>query len=237
MNLILLDPGDFIDQERVCLTDRRFEHIRSVLRATEEDRLRVGLLGGLVGYGTVKRLSDKAVELVVLLNEPPPAPLDITLILALPRPKCLRRVLQSVSAMGVKSIYLIRTRRVEKSYWSSPHLSSESVHKYLRLGLEQGCDTVAPKVEKRLLFRPFVEDELPILTKDKARFVAHPVADRPLPCGRVQRSTVVAIGPEGGFIDFELDLLKKQGFTPVSFGPRPLRVEDAVTIAVCRLGM
>ena len=237
MNLILLSPEDYVDNERVRLTDRRFEHIHSVHRAEVGDRLRIGLLDGLVGYGTVVKLSNVEVELEVVLNESPPAPLDLTLILALPRPKCLRRILQSVSAMGVKSIYLIRTRRVEKSYWSSPHLSPESISWYLRLGLEQGRDTVVPKVEKRLLFRPFVEDEIPVLTKKKSCYVAHPTAQRSFPRVPLQKSAIVAIGPEGGFIPFELDLLERHGFIPVSFGPRPLRVEDAVVISVCRLGM
>ncbi len=235
MNLVLLFPEDFITGTTVRLTDRRLDHIRLVHRAEVGDRLRVGLLDGLAGHGIVAGISNVCVELEVELNELPPAPLDITLLLALPRPKCLRKVLQSVAAMGVKTIYIMRTRRVEKSYWSSPHLSPESIRKYLLLGLEQGCDTVLPRVEKRLLFRPFVEDEVPNLTKNKKCYVAHPSADKSFPRQPSSHSKVVAIGPEGGFVQFELDLFAAQGFTPASFGPRPLRVEDAVVVTISRL--
>ena len=63
MNIILLAPEDWLDENTVCLDDRRHEHIRGILKAQMGDSLRVGLLGGLRGSGTVVKLSDEHTHL------------------------------------------------------------------------------------------------------------------------------------------------------------------------------
>jgi RsmE family RNA methyltransferase len=158
----------------------------------------------------------------------------LTLILALPRPKVLRRVLRSVSALGVKKIILLNCFRVEKSFWQSPFLNESSVKEQLILGLEQGRDTVLPEVLLRPLFKPFVEDEVPALIKGTLSLVAHPTATAPCP-REINRATTLAIGPEGGFIPYEIDKLVACGFTPVQMGERILSVETVVPALIARL--
>ncbi|RYZ96209.1 MAG: 16S rRNA (uracil(1498)-N(3))-methyltransferase, partial [Moraxellaceae bacterium] len=43
------------------------------------------------------------------------------------------------------------------------------------------------------------------------------------------------IGPEGGFIPYEIDLLNKQGFEVVNLGERIMRVETVVPYLLGRL--
>ena len=235
LNLILLFPEDFTDQEgRVRLSGRRLKHVLDVHRASLGDELCVGLANGNIGTGRVTRLDEQVLEMDVLLDHIPLPALPLTLILALPRPKVLRRVLRSVSSMGVKKIFLLNAFRVEKSYWDSPVLGPESVREQLVLGLEQSRDTILPEVRLRPLFKPFVEDELPGLIKDTLPIVAHPVASAPCPRD-VKRAVTLAIGPEGGFIPYEIDKLVACGFTPVQMGERELSVETAVPALISRL--
>ena len=124
MNIILLAPEDWLDENTVCLDDRRHEHIRGILKAQMGDSLRVGLLGGLRGSGTVVKLSDEHTHLQVDLVDPPLPRHPCDLILALPRPKMLRRVFRTAAEMGVAHLYLINSARVEKSYWQSPALAT-----------------------------------------------------------------------------------------------------------------
>ena len=234
MNLILLEKNDFITEDRVCLKERRLEHILAVHRAETGEQLRVGALNGKMGTGMVTRIDTESVELRIKLTEQPPPPLKVTLLLALPRPKMLKRVLQTVTSLGVKQIYLINSYRVEKSFWGSPLLQSEKLREQLLLGLEQARDTVLPEVHLRQRFKPFVEDELPELSQGTKALVAHPASEQNAPLER-NLPTTLAIGPEGGFIPYEIDKLGACGFIPFSLGERILRVETAVPVLLSRL--
>lgn len=235
MNLILLFHDDFKNGvERVSLRGRRLQHVREVHRASVGDRLCVGLLDGLLGTGKVTRIDDEALEMDIDLDREPPSPLDVTLILALPRPIVLKRILLSTCSMGVKRIILLNTRRVEKSYWKSPALSEEKIQEQLILGLEQARDTILPQVLLRPQFKPFVEDELPGMIKGTLPLVAHPEAGELCP-RNAGCPVALAIGPEGGFIPYEIEMLEACGFKSVSIGERILRVETAVPVLLSRL--
>ncbi|BBM02552.1 ribosomal RNA small subunit methyltransferase E [Microbulbifer sp. GL-2] len=179
MNLIVLQETDFIDSTHVRLSDRRLEHIVKVHRAAPGQQLRVGLLNGEIGFGEIIALTDQQVELRVELQSNPPPPLPLTLILALPRPKMLKRIIQHITALGVKKLVLLNSYRVEKSYWQTPWLEPDKLSEQCLLGLEQAVDTQMPEIILRKRFKPFVEDELPELSADTVKMVAHPVGGRP----------------------------------------------------------
>jgi 16S rRNA (uracil1498-N3)-methyltransferase len=237
VNTLLLTPEELGSPQggRVRLPDdRRVAHVRTVHRAAVGDRLRVGVVGGRLGTGVVVAFTDTALELDVVLDRDPPPPVPLVVVLALPRPKVMRRVLQTVATLGVKRLCLTGAWRVEKSYWESPMLEEHALHAQLVLGLEQACDTELPVVTLHRRFKPFVEDELPKLANGHLGLVAHPAATRPCPRA-VDGPVTLAIGPEGGFTDYELGALAAQGLAPVSIGPRVLRVEQVVPALVGRL--
>jgi 16S rRNA (uracil1498-N3)-methyltransferase len=229
MNLILLFPDDFTDAAHVRLTGRRLTHVTSVHRAKPGDTLTVGIAGGGIGTGEVTRLDAEALEMRVTIDREPPPPAGVTLVLALPRPKVLNRTIAGATSLGVKRIYLINAWRVEKSYWKSPRLAEENLTLQRVLGLEQARDTVLPSIELKRFFRPFVEDELPAIIEGTRAVVPHPGAAEALTAS--DGPVTLAIGPEGGFIAEEIASLQRIGFTPVSLGPRILRVETAVAVA------
>lgn len=234
MNLILLFDDDFVGNQHVRLLGRRARHVLTVHRARVGDALRVGRVNGALGSGVITSLTDAALEMDVVLDQSPPPALPLTLLLALPRPKSLKKVLQVATAMGVKRIVLMATWRVEKSFWDSPVVSPDGLREQAVLGLEQACDTVVPAIELRRRFKPFVEDEVPALIRGTRALVAHPQATQP--CPRDVRSAVtLAVGPEGGFIPYEIELLQAHGFAAVALGTRRLRVEHAVPALLGRL--
>ncbi|HEY2775135.1 MAG TPA: 16S rRNA (uracil(1498)-N(3))-methyltransferase [Candidatus Binatia bacterium] len=233
MNLVLVDACE-IDGNVAVLRDRRARHILEVHRAEAGRTLKVGVLGGRIGTGLVRRADDEAVELEIALDTDPPAPLACTLVLALPRPRVMHRVLAGATSFGVKRIVLIGSQRVEKSYWKSPVLADEAIHRELVAGLEQGCDTMLPVVSKHVRFRPFVEDELAPLCEGTLALVAHPRTGQPCPRADGAPVTLV-VGPEGGFNEFELGMLESAGLRSVTLGPRPLRVENAIAALLGRL--
>jgi RsmE family RNA methyltransferase len=218
----------------VRLSGRRLQHVSSVHRAAVGDALVVGVANGRIGVGTVARIDAEMLEMDIALDRDPSAALPLTLVLAVPRPKVLNRVIASAASLGIKRIVLINTWRVEKSYWKSPRLSEENLRHQSILGLEQARDTVLPSIETRRFFRAFVEDELLTLARATRALVAHPHAHDACPRD-VREPVTLIIGPEGGFIDAEIASLERAGCTPVTIGERILRVETVVAFLAARL--
>jgi 16S rRNA (uracil1498-N3)-methyltransferase len=236
MNLLLLEQDDFQSDEshQTTITDaRRLKHIHQTLNLTVGDSIKVGVRDGLRGTAQVTAITSDSVTFNnFVLDTPPPAKIPLTLVLALPRPLVLRRLIMDVVTMGVERLVLLNSRCVEKSYWQSQVLD-EMPH-IVTLGLEQAGDTVAPVIELRPRFRPFVEDELPALVQGKTALVAHPYATAVAPIG-LTTPCLLVVGAEGGFIPFEIDLLQKSGCQSVSLGQRILRTETAVPLLIGRL--
>jgi len=234
MNLILLLKEDFVEEGRVRLQGRRLEHVRKVLRAACGDELCVGLLNDKIGTGKIIQLGQKMLEMEIALTKSPPKAFSLNLILALPRPIVLKRILLAVASMGVKKIVLLSSRRVEKSFWKSPVLEKKRLEEQLILGLEQAKDTVMPEVLLRDRFKPFVEDELSDIIKGTQPLVAHPEGVENFP-ENIQGPVTLMIGPEGGFIPYEIERLEACGFKSVRIGERILRVETVVPVLLSKL--
>jgi 16S rRNA (uracil1498-N3)-methyltransferase len=233
VNLLLLQPGELRPDGTARLGGRRAAHVAGVLRAVPGDRILAGVVGGRMGEADILSASSDEVVLRPALDREPPAPSPVSLLVAVPRPKILRKVLQAAASMGVKRIVLLGSWRVEKSYFASPFLAPDAIRAELLLGLEQGRDTRVPEVTVRRFFKPFVEDELDARFPERARLLAHPAGAPPLsglaPSGD---RAALAVGPEGGWTPYEAEELRRRGFAPFSLGPRVLRVDAAVPYAV-----
>lgn len=234
MNLILFTAEELGTHQHLTLKDHRFNHIRNIHRAKCGDFLRVGELNGLMGSGEIVAIDDTGVELAIELTDKPPAKIPLNIVLALPRPKMTRRIFRTVAELGVSELCVINSYKVEKSYWQSPSIHPESVNRYLVDGLQQAKDTVLPRVSFHSLFKPFVEDQLPAMCAGTNAFVAHPGIGQPAPRAGNEAITL-AIGPEGGFTDYEVDKFIACGFTGIDLGSRILRVETAIPVLVSRL--
>lgn len=236
MNLLLLDHTEIADGH-VLLDDRRAEHLRRVLKVEPGRVVSLGVLDGGVGIGEVVDVDGKAVKLRVGELAAPPEPFyEIDLVVALPRPQTLHRVLQSAATMGVRRLDLVNAWRVEKSYFSSPVLEPPNLRRHLVLGAEQGMKTRLPELGVHHLLVPFLRDRLDG-SAPRCRKIAHPEGEMsfadalPLAVDEL----VVAIGPEGGWIDRELETFASLGFEPVALGPWILRVEAAVVAALAQI--
>lgn len=234
MNLLLLDTEDLVTERRAVVRGRRRDHVAAVLRAAAGSSVIAGMMNGPVGRAEVLRIDEFEVELGLDLCDDPPPPAPVRLAVAVPRPKVLNRVIASATSFGVKDIALINSWRVEKSYWTSPRLEAVNLREQAVAGLEQARDTVLPRITLHRFFRRFVEEEVDTFAAGTRRLVAHPGAAAECPRGAATPLTF-AIGPEGGFIQAEIDSLVRAGFEPVTIGRRPLRVETAVAAVLGRV--
>ena len=234
LNLILVPAEQVGVEHRVVLKDRQAEHVQRILRASVGDSLRVGIVDGKIGTGVIEDIRPGEVTLTVQCDEAPPAPLPIRLVLAMPRPRVARRVIAAVTSFGVKQIALVGSYRVEKSYWDSPMVTDDSLFDACVLGLEQARDSVLPSITKHRRFKPFVEDILPDFAAGTVRYIGHLRYAEACPAG-VREPVTLAIGPEGGWTDYEIEQFQAAGFLPIHMGGRVLRVETAVSAILGRL--
>jgi 16S rRNA (uracil1498-N3)-methyltransferase len=234
VNLLLVETAELAADGTCTLTDRRAEHLRRVLGVSPGSTIRAGVIGGAIGTAEVLAIDGDSLTLRVAATAPPPPQLAVDLVLAIPRPKVLSRVIEACAAFGVRRIELTNAWRVDKSYLRSPRLEPSSLAHAARLGAEQGGTTHLPQIR--------VHDRLMGLLDAGsfaagARLIAHPgtppiecaIAD-PLPC-------TFAIGPEGGWIARELETFIERGFVACSLGAPILRVEAAVAAALAQLDL
>ena len=233
MNIVLLDPRQTESEIWPITSKRQLEHLKQHINVQVGDTLKVGIREGQRYLTEVVEVTEQVVKLKPIQIEPVPAKLPVTLIVAMPRPKVLRRLIMDSVTLGVEKIILLHSYRVDKSYWQTPFL--QQLDQYITLGLEQAGDTIAPKIEIYKRFKPFVEDVLPgLITAECPAYVAHPYADIKMPFA-IDHPCSIVIGPEGGFIPYEVDLLIKNGCQAVSLGNRIIRTETVIPYVLGRL--
>lgn len=238
MNLVLLFPEDFIEPQCVRLVDYRAKHIREIHRATVGKTLKAGLVNGGVGDGTIRRIDAESVELDVRIPEERPETPRVSLILALPRPQTLKKVLETVGTFGLHWLILVNTDRVQKSFFSSKLLQDAAWGRHLRLGMEQGGRTYLPEIVIEPSFHRFLP-KIESCFPQSIRVIAHPGDHGSLwntPIVQSPTSEIVcAIGPEGGWLDHEVRDFFDRGFLKICLGETVHRVENAVTALLSQI--
>ena len=232
MNRILISSDEPDGHGRVRLSDHRAAHILRVLRLGAGATLRVGVVNGPHGTAVIESVAGEGVDVRCTLEREAPSPPRIDLLLALPRPKVMKRLWAPLASLGLGRIIVTNAARVERNYFDTHWLEPEAYRPLLLEGLQQSGDTWLPAVDVRREFRPLVEDALDALCPGTLRLVGDPAAAAPvrdvpaLPGCRF----LLAVGPEGGWTDFELDLLARHGFARVSAGGGALRSDVACMV-------
>ncbi len=234
MNLLLLDSSEY-DGDRVELRDRRALHVADVLRAQPGERIRVGVVRESVGTAEVLSVEGDRLLLGAFALETITSPSPVRLVIALPRPKAVRRLLQTAASFGVDHIDLVNAWRVHKGYWDSPALGPDALLEQVWLGCEQGAHAWLPTIKTHRLLMPFLAE---LQEQDGPRLLAHPgsalwLGDVDLGPGAV----TFAIGPEGGWIEKELASLEGIGFQRISVSQATLRSEIALAATLAQWEM
>jgi len=230
VNLIILEPEEVDDRGGVTLVGARAAHLIDVLNVSPGKHVQIGVLDGPRGAGEVLEAGDGVVALRCdFETDAPPLP-RVDLLLALPRPKVMRRLWAQIAALGVGRIILTNAGRVARDYFAAHIVSPETYRPLLIEGLQQARDTRLPKVSVHKRLKVLIEDELDGMFSEGVRLVADPAASRsvseavgPHATGRI----LLAIGPEGGWNDFERELFAAHRFQAVGMGPRALRTDTA----------
>ena len=257
MNLLLISPKQVDATGVFHVSGRHAAHLIDVLHVTIGQQVRAGIENGQSGLATVVELSGDVVTLRFDLNIFEALKADrtfIDLVVAIPRPKAVSRLLFSLASLGVRRVDLVNAWKVDKSYLASPKLSADAISRELILGAEQGGQTRIPQVETHRLFRQFAWATLKdrLLKEHPLAFVCHPhnapwiedtwaralAQQRTVASGAEERSpprVCIAIGPEGGWTDRELGTFDQLGFNIVRIANGILRVDGACISALAQV--
>ena len=231
MNIILFNHEE-VQQATITVTDHRARHIIKTLRAKTGDTLITGEINGPKGTSRVQHIDKQTVSFDTITHNQQQSRPGIDLIMALPRPIMLKRVLAQVATFGVNHLFIINSNRVEKSFFSSSILQSEKIERRLLDGLEQASATALPTVSIHTRFRPFIEDVLPEqMTNYSHTALAHPNARDALHDIIPHNTTghiLLVIGPEGGWVEYEVSQFAALGIASFGMGERILRVDSVV---------
>ena len=235
MNRILFEHGEIIDGA-ATIDDARAEHILRVLHGEVGQTLKTGEIDGLVGTGVIAAIDGARVTVRLEHRYEALAPWA-DLILAPPRPRVFKRLLPQLAALGVRNIFLVGARKVEKDFWGATVLKEENYRPLLIDGLMQAGTAALPILHVRRNLRKFLAEELHAALPSTRRVIAHPYATggKPADCGNAaiakNDTLTLAVGPEGGWTDDEVSLFESHGFSRFSLGPRILRT-DTATVAL-----
>src|SRR3954470_2274457 len=198
MNLVLVERDEISATGEVTLSGPRAAHLLNVLRVEPGDGVRVGVVDGPCGVATVRAIEDGGVRLSCVFDSATPPRPSVDLLLAVPRPKVMRRLWAQIAALGVGRIILTNAEKVERNYFDTHILSPDTYRPLLLEGLQQARDTRLPAVSIHRQFKVRIEDQLDALFGAGLRLVADPSAERPMAeavrAGAGQR-VLLAIGP------------------------------------------
>lgn len=251
MNRILFEQSE-IEGGIAVFGGVRAEHVVKVLHGEVGQILKTGEINGLIGSSVIESIEETAgggytIRAKVAHDRESLRPW-VDLVLAPPRPRVMKRLLPQLATMGAGRIVLVGAKKVEKDFWGATLLKEENYRPLLVEGLMQAGTSILPSLETRRNFRKFVREELETAFPGSGiRMVAHPYAKTgsvpgetpktPIKTGSVPEAgrMLLAVGPEGGWTEEEVELLEECGFARYSLGERILRTDTALIALLARL--
>jgi len=223
-----LHPG-----QTVALADDVGHYLSRVLRVTEGQTV-VAFNGDGTDYvGDVCRLDRGVLGLRVSSRLPARAEsnLRITLVQAVSRGERMDLSLQKATELGVFAVRPVFSSRTEVRL-EPDKLERRMLHwrKVLISSCEQSGRARLPELLPAQPLTDWAQQ-----TADSARLVLSPDAEKSLASINIAGALELAVGPEGGFDDREMELLGRHGVLPVHMGPRVLRTETAGPAAIAIL--
>ncbi len=226
MNIILFEEEEL--SRPLPPGDPRGLHLRKVLHARRGDGFAAGIVGGGIGEIVIQGIQgDEVFFRYTPRGEAPPL-LPLELIVGAPRPLVTRRLLKDLTSLGARALHFVTAELGEKSYLQSRVWEQEERRRSLLEGAQQAGTTLLPQVR----LHHGLEACLAELPRDWDRFVLDPQRGE-LSAGRCRPragSAVLAVGPERGWTDRELDLFSAAGFVFLRMGERILRTESAALV-------
>ncbi len=216
----------FVVGGKALLTEQARHHAGRVLRMKAGDRAVLFDGKGLEAAGPIHfEGKDAWIDVQSVSCPPVESPVAITLVQALVSPEKMDWIIEKAVETGVSRIVIVPARR------SMTKLAGDRLQKRLEHWLSVAVSACAQSGRTRVPEISFMHFEQALDLKADARIVLAPAASTPPKAANLS-SCLLAVGPEGGFDDEEIQAALDKGWQCALIGPRVLRTETAGIVAV-----
>ena len=228
--------ADEVEGDRAALVGRHAAHLARVLRAEVGQEFDVAT-GDAVRRARVASVDDERVEFDLgdIISARIEAP--ITLLLAVFKFDRFEWAIEKCTELGVSRIVPVLARRTDIHLAKTAIKRAERWRKIAREASEQSRRVSVPGVAEPVRLKQallFEADVRCVLSETETFTSLGDVLD-----GASEHASIaLAVGPEGGWSEEELEAFAASGWTSVSLGERILRAETAamVGVAAARMG-
>ncbi|GAA0718865.1 16S rRNA (uracil(1498)-N(3))-methyltransferase [Clostridium malenominatum] len=225
-------PEEFIFEEEAIIEGDDVKHIYKVLRLSLGEKVTINNCNGQEYLGVIKEITKKEVrvELKEKLHINNESSVEIYLFQGLPKSSKMDLIVQKNCELGIREITPIITERV---IVKSEIGEYKKLDRWVRIALEaskQSKRTLIPKINSPIEFEELLDklkemDLIVVPYENEEGFgiknLVGTLRDKEI------KKVGVIIGPEGGFEEKEIQVLRSIGAHIVTLGPRILRTETA----------
>jgi 16S rRNA (uracil1498-N3)-methyltransferase len=215
----------------VMLPDSEAQHAIRVMRVQVGDELELFDGKGHQCRATVTETGRNRCQChadpVESVNREPTISVDLGI--ALPKPDRSRELIERLTELGVRCVTPLITTRTQRP-------PSDSLLEKLTRSVVEACKQCG-RNHLMEIRSPALANEFFATADYGTKLIAHPSSDA-VSLGSVvteawdsqDNSFVVAVGPEGGWTEEEIQSARGHGFTPVGLGRRIYRIETAAVV-------
>jgi len=234
---IVIAPGQ-LQQQQIVLTSQQQHYLMRVLRLRRGDRF-IAMDGK--GQWWLAVLAETTAQILEQMQVQTELPVEITLIVALPKGNGFDEVVRACTELGVNCFAPVKSDR------TLLHPSPQKLDRWRRIAVEAAEQSERQIVPTILDPVPFSTGLLSVTGDRKYICVARGNAPHLLESlqltippsspskGRLGGSIVIATGAEGGWTTNEVENAIASGFQPVSLGKRILRALTAPIVVVAQI--
>jgi 16S rRNA (uracil1498-N3)-methyltransferase len=222
---------DRLTGEEILLDGTEAAHLTRVMRHGVGDQVRLVDGAGMAFDATIVAVAGTTVRCRITARHPRLSEPAVSVVLGaalLKHAAAFDYLVEKATELGVSAIVPVRTAR------TIPGQAKVDRWRKIALASMKQCGrSVLPEVTDPVSFTEFLRRDP---GESALRTIAHEAVDEPLLprllAERRPSRLIVAIGPEGGFAESEVDAARAGGFLAVSLGTRRLRAETAAALAV-----
>lgn len=231
MHKFFVEKNNITDDKAYIVGDD-VKHIYKVLRLQEGEKVSINNCDGEEFLGTIDKVDKKevVVSLIEKLDINNESPLEVCLFQGVPKSSKMDLIVQKVTELGVKEVTPIITERVIVKNDIGEY---RKLDRWIRIALEackQSKRSIIPNINPPMEFEQLLiklkEFDLVLVPYENEEGYGIKKVVEDIDKSKIKKIAII-VGPEGGFEEREIEVLKNIGAYIITLGPRILRTETA----------